>query len=104
MRPDGSRFSMARGRLYFIAVWFVYSGAAFLLYRQNAVGHGAGDGWLFLALPLLAWTGYWFALGASPYLRPRSWFRQCGIAVLSFAGLFFSTWFWLLVAVNTYGE
>jgi len=72
MRPDGSRFSMARGRFYFICVWLAYCTVAFLLYRQNAISHlnGALHGWLFGALPLVAWFGYWYALGASPYLRP----------------------------------
>jgi len=96
---------MARGRAYFIAVWLAYSSISFLVYRWNALSHanGAAFGWFFPALPLLAWAGYWYALGGSPHLRPRSLYRYCGLAVLSFAGLFFSTWFWMLFALNIYG-
>jgi hypothetical protein len=53
---------------------------------------------------LLAWAGYWFALAGSPYLRPRSVYRHLGLIVLSFAGLFFLTWFWMLFALNIYGS
>jgi hypothetical protein len=59
---------------------------------------------LFFSLPLLAWAGSWFALVGSPYLRPRSLYRHCGLVVLLFAGVFFSTWFWMLFAVNIYGD
>ena len=106
MRSDGSRFSMARGRFYFVCVWLAYCTIAVLLYRQNAISHlnGALHGWLFGALPILAWVGYWYALGASPYLRPRSLYRHVGLAVLSFAALFFSTWCWMLFALNIYGS
>jgi hypothetical protein len=97
---------MAVGRAYFIGVWVTYCGTAFLLYRWNAVAHlnGSLHGWLFIALPLVAWAGYWHALGGSPYLRPRSVFRHCGLAVLSFGALLFSTWFWMLFALNMYGS
>jgi hypothetical protein len=82
------------------------SGVAFLLYRWNAISHQAevSPHLLFFVLPLLAWAAYWFALVGSPYLRPRSLYRHCGLVVLSFAGVFFSTWFWMLFAVNIYGE
>ena len=105
-RADGRHFSMARARVYFVCVWLAYSTAAFLLYRQNAISHlnGALHGWTFGALPLLALAGYWYSLAASSYLRPRSVYRHCGLAVLSLAALFFSTWFWMLFALNIYGS
>jgi hypothetical protein len=58
----------------------------------------------FYVLPLLSWAGYWFVLAGSPNLRPRSVYRHLGLIVLSFAGLFFSTWFWMLFALNIYGS
>jgi len=92
--------------LYFIAVWLAYCCGAFAVYRRNALAHFDGGVFSGLLLTLigLAWLSYWYALRASPYLRPRSVFRECGIAVLSFAALFFSTWLWMFFAVNMYGE
>ncbi|MDQ6765774.1 MAG: hypothetical protein M3Z22_06710 [Verrucomicrobiota bacterium] len=105
MNSDGSRFSMAWGRFFFVTVWLLYSATAFALGRLNALGqrHRQLD-LLFMALPILAFVGYWVALFGSPYLRPRSWFTHCGLVVLSFAALFFSTLFWLLFLVNIYGS
>ena len=104
-RDDGSRFSMAWGRFYFIAVWVVYCIFAFLLARWNATSHQHPRDLrlMFALLAFAAWAGYWLALVGSPYLRPRSVYRHCGLVVLSFAALFFPTWFWLLFAVNIYG-
>jgi hypothetical protein len=85
MNPDGSLFSMAWGRTLFISIWIAYSTISFLLYRWNALSGGSVVPYqlTFLALPLLAWAGYWLALVASPYLRPRSLYRYCGLFVLS---------------------
>jgi hypothetical protein len=55
-------------------------------------------------LPSLAWLGYFISFAGSPYLRPRSVYRYVGLAILAVAGVFFSTLFWLLFAVNIYGE
>ena len=105
MNPDGSVFSMTFGRFLFIAVWIAYSALSFFLYRWNAVRHGSAvSGPVFIVLLCLAFAGYWFALVGSPYLRPRSLYRYCGLLVLSLAGLFFSTWFWMLFALNLYGS
>jgi hypothetical protein len=104
MNVDGSRISMAWGRFCFVGTWLAYSGISFFLYRWAALSHRDISPYLlFVALPILAWLGYFLALAASPYLRPRSLYRYCGLFVLSFAGVFFSTWFWLFFAVNVYG-
>lgn len=101
-----SIFSMAWGRALFVAVWLLYAGIEFLLYRWNALSEPNPVPYQlqFYVLSLLAWAGYWFALAGSPYLRPRSGYRHLGLIVLSFAGLFFSTWFWMLFALNIYGS
>jgi hypothetical protein len=52
---------------------------------------------------VLTWLGYFISLAASPYLRPRSIYRYIGLSFLACAGVFFSTWLWLLFAVNLYG-
>jgi len=105
MNPDGSRFSMGWGCFWFIATWIAYCGVAFFLYRWAALTHrGFSEIVGFIVLPSLAWLGYFISLAGSPYLRPRSLYRYCRLAVLSFAGVFFSTWLWLLFAVNIYGE
>ena|ERR1700720_1145153 len=105
MNPDGSRFSMAWGRAWFIATWLAYSSVAFFLYRCAALTHrGFSEIVGFIVLSSLAWLGYFISLAGSPYLRPRSVYRYLGLAVLAAAGVFFSTWFWLLFAVNIYGE
>jgi hypothetical protein len=105
MQGDASRFSIAWGRFYFIAVWVVYCGAAFLLARRNVISHQHPRDLplVFPVLALAAWAGYWFALTGSPYLRPRSLYRYIGLFFLSFAGLFFSMLMWLFLAVNVYG-
>jgi hypothetical protein len=104
-QENGSRFSLARGRLYFAAVWVWYCTLAFILAGWNVTSHHQPlDMRLaFAALALAAWAGYWFALTGSPYLRPRSLYRYVGLFFLSFAGLFFSTLIWLFLAVNVYG-
>ena len=109
MHADGSRISMAWGRFYFVAVFVAYCGAEFLLGRWTALSlrYGANV-WplarpLAISLPLLAWIGYWLALFLSPYLRPRSTYRQCGLLVLAFAGVFFSSWLWMFLLANIYG-
>ena len=95
---------MAWGRFWFIATWIVYCSAGFSLYRWAALWHRAISPTVgFVALPALAWLGYFMSLAASPYLRPRSIYRYVGLFVLACAGVFFSTWLWLLVAVNLYG-
>jgi hypothetical protein len=106
MNSHRSIFSMAWGRTLFVGVWLVYSGIEFLLCRWNALSepNPVPDQLQFYVLPLLAWVGYWFALAGSPYLRPRSVYRHLGLIVLSFAGLFFATWFWMLFALNIYGS
>ena len=97
---------MAWGRMLFVAVWLLYTGIEFLLYRWNALSEPNRVPYQlqFYVLPLLAWAGYWLALACSPYLRPRSIYRQVGLIVLSFGGLFFATWFWMLFALNIYGS
>ena len=96
---------MAWGRFGFIATWLAYSGVAFLLYRWAALTHrGVSEIVVFVVLPSLAWLGYFISLAGSPYLRPRSAYRYTGLAVLAAAGVFFSTWFWLLFALNIYGS
>ena len=104
MNPDGSRFSMAWGRFSFIATWMAYCSICFFLYRSAALTHrGFSPIMGFVVLPSLAWLGYFISLAGSPYLRPRSVYRYVGLAVLAAAGVFFSTWFWLLFALNMYG-
>jgi hypothetical protein len=102
MISDGSRFSMAWGRFWFIATWVAYCGVSFFLYRHGALTHHGFPG--FMALPFLAWLGYFISLAGSPYLRPRSVYRYIGLGVLAVAGVFFFTWLWFVVAVNLYGE
>jgi hypothetical protein len=105
MNPDGSRFSMVWGRFWFVAPWFVYCSVAFFLYRRAALTHrGFSEIVGFIVLPSLAWLGYFIALAGSPYLRPRSTYRYLGLVVLAIAGVFFSTWLWLVIAVNLYGK
>jgi hypothetical protein len=105
-REDGSFFSMAWGRFLFVAVWLVYCAMAFLLAHWNVTAHAHPHDTrlLFSLLAVAAWFGFWFALVGSPYLRPRSPYRHLGLLVLSFAGLFFSSWLWVFVVANTYGE
>jgi hypothetical protein len=81
-------------------------GYRILLYRWNTLSEPNPVPYQlqFHILPFLTWAGYWFALAGSPYLRPRSVYRHLGLIVLSFAGLFFSRWFWMLFAVNIYGS
>jgi hypothetical protein len=55
-------------------------------------------------MPALAWLGYFISLAGSPYLRPRSLYRYIGLVFLACAGVFFSTYLWLVIAVNLYGE
>jgi hypothetical protein len=106
MNSQRSIFSMAWGRTLFVALWLLYAGVELLLYRWNALSEPNPVPYQlqFYMLPLLAWAGYWFALAGSPYLRPRSVYRHLGLIVLSFAGLFFLTWFWMLFALNIYGS
>src|SRR5438067_5322694 len=105
VHADGSRFSMSLGRFYFVVVCIAYCSLAFLLARWNVISHQQPvDLRLgFALLGLAAWAGYWFALLGSPYLRPRSVYRHIGLFALSFAALVFSTFLWMLVAVNVYG-
>jgi len=102
---DGSRFSLGRGILYFVLVWLGYCGLALLLAGWNATfhQHPVDLRLTFAVLALLAWAGYWFALAGSPYLRISSVYRHIGLALLSFAALCFSTFLWLLFAINIYG-
>jgi len=109
MHADGSRISMAWGRFYFIAVFITYCAAEFLLGRWTALSLRRGADVrplarpLVLSLPVFAWIGYWLALSLSPYLRPRSVYRQCGLVVLAVAGVFFSSLLWMLLLANIYG-
>ena len=104
-QPAGSRFSLARGRLYFALVWLGYCSLAFVLAGWNVTSHQQPIDLrlVFAVMALLAWAGYWFALAGSPYLRVRSVYRHIGLALLSFAALCFSTFLWLFLAVNIYG-
>ena len=104
-QTDGSHFSIAKGRLYFGAVWVVYCSLAFLLAGWNVTYHREPKDLTlaFALLALAAWLGFWFALVGSPYLRPRSVYRHIGLLVLSFTALLFSTFIWLFFAVNIYG-
>jgi hypothetical protein len=96
---------MAWGRFCFIATWLAYCCVGFLTYHWAVLTHrGFSPIVGFIVLPLLAWLGDFFSLAASPYLRPRSLYRYVGLVFLAAAGVFFSTWFWLLFAVNIYGE
>jgi hypothetical protein len=96
---------MPWGRFYFIAVWVIYCTVAFLLARWNVTSHHHPRDLrvVFALLAVAAWAGFWLALAGSPYLRPRSVYRHIGLLFLSFAGLFFSTWLWLLFVLNIYG-
>jgi tRNA (mo5U34)-methyltransferase len=106
MHAYRTRFSLAQGRLYFVAVWLVYSSLAFLIARWNVTSHQHPKDLrlVFAGLAVAAWAGYWFALVGSPYLRPRSVYRHLGLVFLSLAGVFFSTLLWLLLAVKAYSE
>ncbi len=98
--------SIAAARWYFIAVWLAYCVAAFLLARHGSL-HPEATRWTpraFAALALAAFAGYWHALAASVYLRPRSLYRHLGLAVLAFAGLFFSTLCWAFFVTGAYGN
>src|SRR6266536_4947621 len=63
-RAEGSRFSIARGRFYFVAVWVGYCSLAFLIARWNVTSHQHPKDLrlVFALLALAAWAGYWFAL------------------------------------------
>jgi hypothetical protein len=100
------QFSQRIGRVYFIAVWWAYCAAEFLVMRHGYHRQWAVPSWfvpLPFAIPVLALGGYWHALAASPYLRPRSLYRHIGIGVLAFAGLFFSTCCWVFLMNAVYG-
>jgi hypothetical protein len=92
MIADGSRFSMVRGRLYFIALWLAYFGIALAAAGRHAHSPFENErdffGGVLLALFGFAWFGYWYILKASPYLRPRSLFRE-----RSYCGRSGSCWF-----------
>lgn len=57
MNSQRGIFSMVLGRTLFIAVWLVYSGTEFLLYRWNALSEPNPVPYQlqFYVLPLLAW-------------------------------------------------
>jgi hypothetical protein len=95
MNVDGSRFSMATGRLWFIATWILYCSVGFWLHRWAALSrHAISPIVGFVVMPALAWLGYFISLAGSPYLRPRSLYRYIGLVFLALAYSFLHTCGW----------
>ena len=51
-----------------------------------------------------ALAAYASVLFSSPWLRPRSVLRSFGLVVICFILVFLSTWFYMFLALNTYGS
>jgi len=89
--------------VYFVTVFVLYCSIEFLLGRWTILSRSKSMVSLMLALPLLAWAGFWLALLLSPYLRQRPSRRNCWVIVLSLAAVFFSSLIWILILANLYG-
>jgi hypothetical protein len=95
------------GAIVGLAVIFVgYVGSAPFLHRWLGSSQHSAGSYVFLALGLpfvFAWLSYFLVLAASPYLRPRSLWREFGLAVLSFGAALFSWWCRVAVIGSIYG-
>jgi hypothetical protein len=90
----------------FAVIFVAYVGSASFLHRWLGSSQLSAGRYFFLALGLpfvFAWISYFFVLAASPYLRPRSLWREFGLAVLSFGAAFFSWWCRVAVIGSIYG-
>ena len=94
--------------------WFLIAGVfvshviiGVLLFRWRFVHHPsiADSDWLTFGTPFFgAAIAYWIVFLRSPYIRPRSIYRQTCLVVLSFCTAFASFWLYMVIGLNTYGS
>jgi hypothetical protein len=86
---DGSRLSISSCCLWYAVVFVGYMLCVFCLHELDGYEHTPAKyvSLLIFAQLLLIWVGYWAVLVASPYLRPRSILRHCGLVVLSYGAV-----------------
>ena len=86
---DGSRLSISSCCLWYAVIFVGYMLCVFCLHELDGYEHTPAKyvSLLIFAQLLLIWVGYWAVLVASPYLRPRSILRHCGLVVLSYGAV-----------------
>src|SRR4051794_2695634 len=98
---------MLRYSAYLALVFIAHCLIGLALYRWRFVGHPsiADSDFLTFTLPFaLAALAYWLAIFVSPFLRPRSPYRQIGLIMLSFCTAVVSLFVYMLFGLNIYGS
>jgi len=90
-----------------VLVFLSHCAVGFILYRGRVVSrwHMCDSDLIMFDAPLVfALVAYASVLLSSPWLRPRSVSRSFGLAGICFILVFLSTWFYMVLALNTYGS